>query len=103
GAPRLPPRREPPARRERYASERIFIHNPPSGSTEFDVYLLVIGTDESTPSGHSPGIDRSRGAPQPGAAAAPPAPPRLRRHAGDDFARHQGARPRQAGGGGRGP
>ena len=41
-------------------------------------------------------LDRPRAAPQPGAAPPPAAPARLRRHAGDDLARHQGARPREA-------
>ena len=40
-------------------------------------------------------VDREA-APQPGAAPPPSAPARLRRDAGDDLARHQGARPREA-------
>src|SRR5919197_2522213 len=51
---------------------------------------------ESAPSDRDPGTDRSRGAGQPGNAAKAAATARLRRDAGDDLARHQGARPREA-------
>src|SRR5580765_5764682 len=51
---------------------------------------------ENAPTGHHPRVDRPRRAPQPGAAPPPAPPARLRGDAGDDLARHQGPRPREA-------
>src|SRR5438876_1454879 len=52
--------------------------------------------DEIAPAGGHSGARRSRTAAQPGAPAPPPEAARLRHDAGDDFARHQGARAGEA-------
>src|SRR5262245_4166131 len=60
------------------------------------MYTRLRSLHESTPPSVDPRDDRPRAAHEPGAPRATPAPARLRGHAGDDFARHQGARPGEA-------
>src|SRR5262249_14688164 len=60
------------------------------------MYTLSSSLHESTPPSADPRDDRPGAAAQPGAARATAAPARLRGDAGDDLARHQGTRPREA-------
>ena len=101
-------RRRSGARTERpYASERIFIQcnigkinrsrcifwRPSTGDR---VFLQRRIPHESATAGRHSRSRRSRIAAQPGGAAPPSAPARLRRDAGDHLARHRRSRSRQA-------
>ena len=65
-------------------------------SSRLHEIVYQLSAHESPPPGRHPRTDRPRAAPQPGAAAPPSAPARLRRDAGDDLARHQGSRAGEA-------
>ena len=79
-----------------YASERIVIHMRYVWINKNRCILMLRSAMKTRRQAVILELIDREGAPQPGAAAPPAAPARLRRHAGDDLARHHGARPREA-------